>query len=117
MTTPDFGTMADTLRDLPVLLHNTRRARGLSLRDVRDATGISQGFLSEIERGMKTPGHAHAVTILRWLAAQTPDAGRVHHNHLTRAILERGKCPACDEIHRKSDERLAKNPTYRGATR
>lgn len=73
-----FAELADTLRHLPDLLVNSRHARRQSLNDVQRATGISKGYLSEIERGIKEPGLATVIKILDWL-----ESGRVNGDRLS----------------------------------
>src|SRR5687767_5385904 len=41
--------------ELATLLRNLREQRGLTLREVERRTGISNSFLSQAERGLRTP--------------------------------------------------------------
>lgn len=37
--------------------------------------------------------------------ASEPPNGRLHHNHTTRGIKQRGECPACDAYHAQREQR------------
>ena len=37
--------------------------------------------------------------------ASEPPNGRLHHNHTTRDIKQRGECPACDGYHAQREQR------------
>lgn len=67
----DATEAIDLLEKLPMLLRDTRSARGLSLRDVERQTGVSNAVVSHMERGIGEPSMRNAIAILRWLTKVT----------------------------------------------
>lgn len=55
----------EALETLGALLRAERRAKGLSLRDLAARTGVSNAYLSELERGRHEP----SLSILRAIAS------------------------------------------------
>lgn len=66
-----FAEMATTIENLPLIVREVRRARGLSLRDVEGATGISNPTLSVLEQGKGNLTAENVVRIFRWLDETT----------------------------------------------
>lgn len=61
-----YAELVRVIANAPVVLHETRRVRAASLRDVSAATGVNFSTLSRFERGgnMHTD---HLVAVLRWI--------------------------------------------------
>jgi transcriptional regulator with XRE-family HTH domain len=55
--------VASAETDLGQRIRDARRAQGLPLRAVSDAAGISQSFLSQVERGVASPSVAALIRI------------------------------------------------------
>lgn len=49
-----------------------REAKGLSLRDIADATGVHHSFIDRIEKGQRHPNEAQAAGIARALGVPIP---------------------------------------------
>lgn len=64
---PSCGEVADGLEALPVTLRETRRVRGLSLRQAAELAGVSITTISRIEAG-KGYNVSAAIRLLRFLA-------------------------------------------------
>ena len=47
-----------------------RKRKGMTLRDLQRMTGISSGYLSEIENNMKNPSFFHIILIAKALNVQ-----------------------------------------------
>jgi len=43
------------LRDIGTIIRQKRQDRGLTLRELSEATGLSRGYISDIERGRRQP--------------------------------------------------------------
>jgi DNA-binding XRE family transcriptional regulator len=56
------------LFDLPDLVRFERMRRGLTIREVADATGIGHSHVSAIENGTYHPSVRNAIRLLEWLA-------------------------------------------------
>lgn len=63
-----YAAMADRLERFPDELRATRASRGMSLRAVSGATGISFGALSDIENRRRRPSMGALIALLRWMA-------------------------------------------------
>ena len=63
------------LSDLPVLVREARRRRGLSMRDVEDKYGVALNVLSRFERRTGTIYVDTALTLLRFVADEPPTPG------------------------------------------
>jgi transcriptional regulator with XRE-family HTH domain len=51
-----------------------RRVKGLTLRDVERATGVSNAYLSQIETGtIKEPGFTTVATLLKFYGIEVSD--------------------------------------------
>ena len=48
-------------------LRRLRQAQDLTIRDLAKLTGLSQGFLSELENGAKSPGYESLGTLAKAL--------------------------------------------------
>jgi transcriptional regulator with XRE-family HTH domain len=59
------GSAQPTLEALGALLRAQRQAKGLSLRELATRTGISNAYLSELERGRHEP----SLSVLRAIAS------------------------------------------------
>ncbi len=64
--TEDHGQLATRLRE-------RRRERGLTLKAVADAAGLSVGFISQIERGITVPSLSSLVSVSRVLDVNVGD--------------------------------------------
>lgn len=65
-----FSDLAKVITDLPVIVRNVRRSRGLSVRAVGRAIGVSMSTISRIENG-EDCNTVSLVAVLRWL--DSPD--------------------------------------------
>lgn len=65
-----YAELADVTTNLPLLLREARRARGLSMRTAADQLGMSFSTVQRIEIGQDCV-LSNAVAVLRWLD-QTP---------------------------------------------
>jgi transcriptional regulator with XRE-family HTH domain len=45
------------MKTLGIYLRNVRKRRGLSLKQVEKAAGVSNAYLSQLERGLRKPPH------------------------------------------------------------
>lgn len=72
-----YAELADVIGNLPLLLREARRARGLSLRATARELRISFSTVDRIERG-EDCALSNAVAVMRWLD-QTPAAARAAH--------------------------------------
>lgn len=61
-----YAELADVIANLPVLLREARRARGLSLRAAAKELGMSFSTVTRMEEGNDC-ALANAVAVLRWL--------------------------------------------------
>ncbi|HUR16666.1 MAG TPA: XRE family transcriptional regulator [Candidatus Limnocylindrales bacterium] len=88
----------DTDLDLAAQLRLQRRARGMTLRDVAGRAGVTESFLSQVERGVASPSVASLQRIARGLGLSIAElfagpatAGRVvrrdERRHVTYAGL------------------------------
>lgn len=66
-----YGELADILENLPFLVREGRRFRGLNLRDAGEQSGVGFNTLSRVERGMSC-SVPNAIAILRWLDSRPP---------------------------------------------
>lgn len=64
---PSYTDLADLLERLPVLVRETRRRKGLSLRQAEAECGVSTGTLSRFEAGRLDCSLRNAQRLLRWL--------------------------------------------------
>jgi ribosome-binding protein aMBF1 (putative translation factor) len=62
-----YTELIEILQSLPLLVRETRRARGLNLRDAADEIGFSFNTLSRFERGQHDLQLSNVVMLLRWL--------------------------------------------------
>lgn len=69
-----YGELADVLANLPMLLREARRARGLSQRAAAQQIHMSYATVCRIEGG-EDCALSNAMAILRWLGSP-PAAGR-----------------------------------------
>jgi len=70
-TVPRPGTLLR--RQVGAVLRRRREAQRRTLRDVAAAAGVSLGYLSEVERGVKEPSSELLAAICRALDARLPD--------------------------------------------
>ncbi len=69
-----YGELAAVIDNLPLLVREARRARGLSLRAAGEQVGLAYTVLARVENGQHTM-QAHSVAaILRWLDTKGADA-------------------------------------------
>lgn len=66
-----YTELAEVIASLPLLLRETRRARGLSQRAAADQLGLSFSTISRIETGGDCV-LSHATAVLRWLDVRPP---------------------------------------------
>lgn len=69
-------------------IRETRKARRLTLQRVADATGLSIGFLSQVERDITTPSLASLMTIAR--ALDVPANAFLHPAAIPSGVTRRG---------------------------
>lgn len=71
---PTYTQLADLLEQLPLLLREARRRRGLATRDAAEEMQIAHSTVSRIETG---DGCAlpTAIAVLRWLDTSAPTKG------------------------------------------
>lgn len=50
-------------------------------------------------------GYEWPCPTIRALDGSDGCTGRLHHNHTTRGIKQRGECPACDGYHAQREQR------------
>lgn len=65
-----YGELAEVIDNLPLLVREARRARGLSLRRVAEQTGLGFGTVARLERG-DTVEITVVAPVLRWLDQTT----------------------------------------------
>ena len=65
-----FGEMVDVIDSMPTILLNARRARGLSLREVAEKTGLSFSTVSRMESGAEFSSISLKAVLL-WLEASS----------------------------------------------
>lgn len=61
-----------------------RQAQRLTIEHVADATGLTKGFLSRVERDLTSPSVASLVTLCQVLSISVGDLFAVPETHLTR---------------------------------
>jgi transcriptional regulator with XRE-family HTH domain len=90
------GSPQQALETLGALLRAERLAKGLSLRDLAARTGVSNAYLSELERGRHEP----SLSILRSIACalETP---------LGSLLVRAGILDAADDTDRRWDTETA----------
>ncbi len=62
-----------------------RQAQRLTIEQVADATGLTKGFLSRVERDLTSPSVASLVTLCQVLSVSVGDLFAAPETHLTRA--------------------------------
>lgn len=62
-----------------------RQSQRLTIEHVADATGLTKGFLSRVERDLTSPSVASLVTLCQVLSVSIGDLFAVPETHLTRA--------------------------------
>lgn len=78
MSNRDLSTYDDVIavvEALPALVRETRRRRGLSLRQVGTSLDVDFNTLGRFERGRQVHSGT-LVTLLRWVGTPDPDAAR-----------------------------------------
>lgn len=63
---PSYAELAHVLDNLPLLLRETRRARGLALRPAAEQIGIGHATVSRMEKGDDC-ALSNVVAVIRWL--------------------------------------------------
>lgn len=63
-----YDELLQVLADLPVIVRETRRRRGQSLREVADETGVAASTIMRLERGDVGANLGSVVAVLRWSA-------------------------------------------------
>lgn len=96
---------------LAAYLRNVRKSRGLSLKKVEGLAGVSNAYLSQLERGLRNPPHPD---ILKRLAK----VYEVPLNDLLSAAgyLEQEKGITRERIE-QAYQHVISNPSYRHGTR
>jgi ribosome-binding protein aMBF1 (putative translation factor) len=69
-----YAELADLLADLALLVRETRRARGLSLRDAASQSGCAPATISRLENGGDC-SLGVAIALLRWMDTTSQTAG------------------------------------------
>ena len=96
---------------LATYLHNVRKQRGLSLKKVEKSAGVSNAYLSQLERGLRNPPHPE---ILKKLA-------KVYEVPLTELLAAAGYVEDSKGITRDQIEQafqhVISDPKYRHGTR
>lgn len=62
-----YGELIDTLNSLPVLVRETRRRRGMSVRAVGRELDMSDVTIGAVEKGNSDPVLSTVVTLLEWV--------------------------------------------------
>ena len=82
-----------TQLELGVRIRSLRQARGLTLRDVSQLAGVTESFLSQVERDVTSPSIAtlqriaHALDLsIAQLFAEEPETGRVVRREARRTV-------------------------------
>jgi ribosome-binding protein aMBF1 (putative translation factor) len=70
-----YAELADVLRNLPLLLREARRARGLSQREAARQLGVSMLTVARAERGENLV-MSTSTRVLAWLDQTTQEVGR-----------------------------------------
>jgi HTH-type transcriptional regulator, competence development regulator len=100
-----------SMNALASYLHNVRKERGLSLKKVEKAAGVSNAYLSQLERGLRNPPHPD---ILKKLA-------RVYEVPLSELLAAAGYAEDEKGITRNQIEQafqhVVTDPKYRHGTR
>lgn len=68
-----YDELIEVLTNLRLLVRETRRRRGLSIRATADQVGLSHTVISRLEDGAGVQ-LSNAITLLRWVAV--PDTDR-----------------------------------------
>lgn len=63
-----YGELAAVLDALPILVRETRRRRGHSLRQAADTTGVPFNTIRRLESGLALPRMQHAAALLRYIS-------------------------------------------------
>ena len=89
-------------------IRSLRQARRLTLREVSQRAGVTESFLSQVERDVTSPSIATVQRIARaldlsiaQLFAEEPETGRVVRREARRRVAYPG-LKAVDELDRKS---------------
>lgn len=67
-----------------VRIRAARQARHMTIEQVADATGLTKGFLSRVERDLTSPSVASLVTLCQVLSISIGDLFSAPRTHLTR---------------------------------
>ena len=105
---PDQGA-PDTAK-IGERLKAVRRARRLTLEDVAEASGITKGFLSKIERGLAS---ASVAALLRICAALDVPLASLFANDSAGEVVRRGHYPSIDFGGQDLSEYLLTPPAER----
>lgn len=74
----DHSAILAVLGNLPAIVRETRRARGLNLRDAAEQIGVAFSSLGRFERGHDLT-LSNAIAVLRWIDQPTgPPAPTCH---------------------------------------
>ncbi len=63
-----YDEICDVLAAVPVILRETRRRNGLSMRDAGDRIGVAASTVMRWERQHAEPSTSDIIAILRWAA-------------------------------------------------
>jgi transcriptional regulator with XRE-family HTH domain len=101
-----------------VRLRQLRAERGISLKDMAEALGVSAAYLSALEHGRRgRPTHAMAVAICAQLNIIWDDADELHRlarlSHPRITVDTAGLSPAATELANLLAERIRKLPPER----
>ena len=101
---------AEALADLaaahpvPALTRAMNHARRAEDHWAADTVASLVDALTRCTRPHPTPDRPHPPHPRRGRHRQG-GTGRLHHNHTTRDIKQRGECPACDDYHAQREQR------------
>jgi len=94
-------------------LRSMRRARGLTLRDLAERAGVTESFLSQVEREVASPSIATVQRIARsldlsiaQLFAEEPSTGRVVRREARKQVVYQGLGAVDEFLTRGTDGRL-----------
>jgi transcriptional regulator with XRE-family HTH domain len=84
--------LAQVLANIPLICRETRRARGLSLREAARQVGVSFSTLHRIESGEDCVA-SHLIGVMRWLDGTGKEPPLPTAEWLLSAGAAEGECP------------------------
>jgi len=90
------------ISDLPELLRKTRKAKGFTLAEVSQVTGITVSTLSRIENGLFAPRADSLIQLMQWLSLEqsqlTSKPSPTHEDTMLKIALILREDPKLDEV-------------------